>query len=505
MSVSPQSFNQPWLDEFLEILRDQSPAWLSGVVFGPQVRVSLPQLRAAVPAQYPIRLYPDITHSRQCQFPVPDWDAAYAITEGRECINPRPTGEAQIARLLLPYTIGFLAYSEGCNDDVNKCIWSALAWDPDASVLETLRQYSRYFIGDRYTDDFAQGLLALERDWQGPLLANESVYTTLAQFRAMEKLAPPELLRNWRFQQGLYRAYYDAYTRRRLIHETDLEGQAMDALRGAATTGSLHALQQAELILKRADTERVAADWRQRVFDLAGDLFRSIGMQLSVEKYHAIAVDRGANLDTIDFPLNDRAWLSKKFAAIRRRTSESDRLRDVEEVVDWTDPGPGGFYDDLGNLARQPHLVRGPGFARDPAFLESSLVGFEEWTVADEPGDKSPGVLRKSWIDHAESLNDAPLKLHYTDLDPHARYTVRAVYAGDSLRRKIRLVANDGIEIHPFIQKPFPIRPTEFEIPVEATAHGELDLSWYREPGLGGNGRGCQVSEVWLIKTPQPR
>jgi hypothetical protein len=69
MWVSPQGFTQQWLDDFLSILRAE-PAWLTGVVYGPQVRVSLPQLRAAVPKRYPIRHYPDITHSRQCQFPV---------------------------------------------------------------------------------------------------------------------------------------------------------------------------------------------------------------------------------------------------------------------------------------------------------------------------------------------------------------------------------------------------------------------------------------------------
>ena len=40
MWVSPQSFNQEWLDEFLGILKTQSPDWLGGIVFGPQVRVS---------------------------------------------------------------------------------------------------------------------------------------------------------------------------------------------------------------------------------------------------------------------------------------------------------------------------------------------------------------------------------------------------------------------------------------------------------------------------------
>ncbi len=100
------------------------PAWLSGVVFGPQVRVSLPELRKAIPSKYPIRDYPDITHSLRCQYPVPDWDVAYALTEGREVINPRPRDEATIFHAFADQTIGFITYSEGCNDDVNKIVWS---------------------------------------------------------------------------------------------------------------------------------------------------------------------------------------------------------------------------------------------------------------------------------------------------------------------------------------------------------------------------------------------
>ena len=500
MWVSPQSFNQAWLDEFLGILNQERPAWLSGVVFGPQVRVSLARLRELVPLQYPIRHYPDITHSRQCEYPVPDWDTAYAVTEARECINPRPEGEAVVFRQTQPGTIGFLTYSEGCNDDVNKTVWSALGWDPDAKVIDILRDYSRYFIGEKFVDDFAQGLLALERDWQGPLLANQGVLNTLAQFQALERAAAPTDLKNWRFQQALFRAYYDACLQRRLINETDLETRAMECLRRARTDGALPAMAAAERILERAVTERVAEDWRLRIFQLAEALFQSIGMQLSVDKYKAIAVDRGASLDTLDYPLNDRLWLQERFAKARRLPSEADRLKAIDEMVEWTNPGPGGFYDDLGNVARQPHLVRGPGFSEDPGCYQSVRVDFEEDLVVDEP-DETPGVARRrSWIDHAESLYDAPLKMRYTGLDPAAHYRVRVVYAGDSRRRKMRLVANDGIEVHPLMPKPFPFKPAEFPIPAAATASGELTLSWYGEPGLGGNGRGCQVSEVWLIK-----
>jgi len=478
MWVSPQGFNQQWLDEFLAILRTE-PVWLSGVVYGPQIRVSLLELRAAVPKRYPIRHYPDITHSRQCQYPVPDWDVAYSVTEGREGINPRPSGEAEIFRKAAPYTIGFLTYSEGCNDDVNKMIWSALGWNPEADVDEILRQYGRYFISSRYGDSFAHGLAELERDWQGRLAANHGVDETLAHFRELEQSATPQMLANWRFQQALYRAYYDEYTRKRLAYETDLESKAMDVLRQAPHKGAEPAMADAERVLDEAFTARVSTDLRARVFELAEALFQSIRMQLSVPRYKAIAVDRGANLDTIDAPLNNRLWLKTRFGEIRKVADEPERLKGIDEIVHWTDPGPGGFYDDLGDTTRQPHLVRGEG----------TIMGFGP-----------TGTRRRSWWDHAEALYDAPLRMHYSGLDPKARYKIRVVYAGENPRRKIRLTAGEQWEVHPLMEKPAPLKPLEFAIPREATEHGELDLTWRGEPGLGGNGRGCQVSEVWLIK-----
>jgi hypothetical protein len=489
MWVSPQSFSQAWLDEFCLALQKEQPHWLSGVVYGPQVRISLPELRRRIPEQCPIRRYPDITHSLRCQYPVPDWDIALARTEGRECINPRPRGQAQIFRRFQSSAVGFITYSEGCNDDVNKIVWSSLGWDPAADVVDILRQYSRYFIGPRYQEGFAQGLVALERNWQGALLTNQGVDTTLEQFRAMEQAAsPPERL-NWRFQQALYRAYYDAYERQRLIYETELEQRACERLRQVPRTGSLAAVSQAEAILNRAVSQPVAEDLRARVFELGEALFQSIRMQLSVPRYQAIDVGRGANLDTIDVPLNNGDWLKQQFARVRRLGSEADRLKAIDAVLNWTNPGPGGFYDDLGNPLGHPHLVKGEGFDNDPAFLHSALVGFH--------GARG---WRQSWCRHAESLFDAPLSLHYRDLDPKAHYRVRVVYTGDSMRVKLRLVANEQMEIHSYLAKPDPPERLEFDLPHEATEKGTLTLTWSTEPGRGGNGRGCQVAEVWLIK-----
>jgi hypothetical protein len=121
-------------------------------------------------------------------------------------------------------------------------------------------------------------------------------------------------------------------------------------------------------------TERIAQDLRARVFELGEALFQSIRMQLSVEKYQAIAVGRGANLNTIDFPLNNRLWLKQQFIEVRRLPDERERAQRLDEIINRQNPGPGGFYDDLGNLMQQPHLVRGPGFEKDPSLLESSAV-----------------------------------------------------------------------------------------------------------------------------------
>ncbi len=334
------------------------------------------------------------------------------------------------------------------------------------------------------------------------MLDNAGVDTTLAQFQSLERAATPLDLKNWRFQQALFRAYYDAYTRHRLIYETGLEAQAMERLRAADSIGTSLALNSAAELLDRALIQRVNLDWRTRIFELCEALFQSIGMQLSVSKYQAIAVDRGASLDTLDFPLNNRAWLKERFTSIRKLGSEPERLKAVREILDWTNPGPGGFYDDLGNPAHQPHLERGPGCAEDPGSFVSPRCGFEEDLVVDEP-DENPGTARRvSWIDHAEILYDAPLRLHYTGLDPQAQYQVRVIYAGDSPKKKIRLDAGEGLEVHPYLARPFPFKALEFPIPPAATAKGDLVLSWSAEPGLGGNGRGCQVSEVWLIKLP---
>jgi len=497
MWVSPQGFDGEEMDEFLKLLKEE-PEWLTGVVHGPQISMDINEMRKVVPAKYPIRQYPDITHSLDSQYPVPNWDFAFAATENRECINPRPLNETDIFRAdSMDSKCGFITYSEGVNDDVNKFIWSGLGWNPDTNPMEILQDYSRYFIGPDYTNDFARGILNLEQNWNGPLLGNNLVYTNLSMFQSMEKRALPDVSLNWRFQQALFRAYYDAYIRSRLINETQLEDEAMNILRRASELGTLLAMEQSKDILNKAVIYPVAENWKQRIFELAEALFQSIHMQLSVQKYYAISIRRGAHLDLIRYPLNDRVWLEDQFKRITQLEQERDRLSEIEKITEWKNPGPGGFYDDLGDMGNQPHLVPGLSYKDDPAFYHSPFAGFALSTREWGPIPLNGLNLRVSWGRYMQTLFGHPLEMNYSNLDKTAQYEVKVTYINTT---PIRLIADENMIVHDYKRREGAIGPVSFDIPQEATRDGDLTLSWNMESGRGGTGRGCQIGEVWVIK-----
>ena len=151
MWVSPQRLQPDWLDEFFGILKHGA-----GVADGHRLRpagAGLAVRSCAKLSRSAIRsaTIPDITHSRQCQYPVPDWDAGLRGHRSARDDQPaaRSTMTPHLPPVSAPHTIGFLTYSEGCNDDVNKMVWSGLGWDPAAQPIEMLREYGRYFIGRR--------------------------------------------------------------------------------------------------------------------------------------------------------------------------------------------------------------------------------------------------------------------------------------------------------------------------------------------------------------------
>jgi hypothetical protein len=480
--MSLQDFNEPKIRTVMDYISGNQPDWLGGIVADTSA-LSLGETRLRLPERYPVRWYPDITHTVECQYPVNWWDPAYAVTLGREPTNPRPDSYATIIRRFAPHTDGFVTYSDGINDDVNKAIWSMLGWNSQQDVRDLLIQYSRLHFGDAVAEPIADGLLGLENNWRGSLVLNTGVDGILALWQNLET-GHPQLLGNWRFQQHLMRACYDAYTRHRLIYENRLEREALQLLKPTSSSTPDTSMLTAEEVLSRAINEPCRPRLRTRIDELSDTLFKSIGYQTSVERYSASGAERGCVMDFVDRPLNDRWWLKNEFTRIRKLDSEQEKLDQLEIIRKWKAPGLGSFYDDIGHVGQSPHVIRGETNNTDPECRRHANPG-HSW-ISDGKSKR-----RLAWL-HAMQW---PVAVDYDGLDPNAGYIVRLTGQGESPLR------GNGIRLPATKQASKVGEFQEFAVPAALIADGRLSLTWdeVEESHLHWS-QHSHVAEVWLLK-----
>ncbi len=498
--ISPQSFrpDKPWFDAFFNHVNKGYP-WLGGIVFGPWVKVPIEEIRARVNPAVPIRNYPDITHSLACQYPVPDWDMAWAVTLGREAVNPRPYDQKLFHNIVAPYCAGSISYSEGTNDDLNKFVWSDQDWDPETDVTETLQDYSRLFFGSRFAVPGAWAIAALEENSRGAVLVKESIGRTLLQWQTMERQADRKLLGNARFQMGLIRAYFDAYTRERLIYETNLWQRAGEVLSQAGAEDVREKIKLASALLESGWKSPVRQDLKQKCLELADSLYKSIGAQLTIERHGGMS-GRGNFIDNIQFPLTDAPWMLTRLEQISKLSDSAGQLAAIREVLQRTDPGPGGFYDHLASPESRHRIVSKATWEEDPGSLRSPRTGFglslpdNSWYSDIEGAAKRVPLVPRNWNNQVETIYDTPLQIRYENLEKEAAYRIRVVYTG-RFKSNIRLVGDNQVPVHDYIK--IGTQPVyEFDVPREITGDGTAEFTWTCKEAE----RGSQVSEVWLIK-----
>lgn len=469
--ISLQGFSQEQVDYFYEYLKEHKPDWLRGVVSGPS-SPSISETRYRLPAQYKHRHYPDITHNVRCDYPALDFDQAFALTIGREGINPQPVYYAKIHGDYAPFTDGFISYSDGCHDDVNKIIWSQRGWDPRKSVRDILIEYNRFFFNPDVEIKATEGILGLEKNWSGSLRDNGSVEPTLAFWQNLEK-TQTKLSGNWRWQLLVLRAYYDAYVRRRLINEQQHELEANEVLKKAESVGIDEAMQTALTIFNKSDRKPIAQDIRKTIDDYCEKLFQSCGLQTSVEKYQASNSQRGCILDFVDYPLNNRWWLEDQFKLIGEMESDAAKLERIRTIYSWEDPGEGSYYDNISNIAQSPHVTTTVYDAVDFGWWDS---GYSRWRLSSQVYQNDP-------------------ILEYEDLDPNARYIVRVAGYGEAL---IRI---DGHRLEPVVYNKERDGFKEFVVPKQIVGDGQIRITFDKPEESHLRWRFySSVSDVWLIK-----
>ncbi len=472
-------------DYIFNYIKTKRPSWLYGMVYGPWTKRGIREIRAELPAQYEIRHYPESCHVRWCQYPVPKWDRVWAqIWPRNRSIYMMPSMMVQVHKATRAGTVGFLPYNHtGSFNDLNKFAWSSAGWNPDVNVEDILHDYARVFFaydfkghpdGDNSSDSkdaiieagasaVARGLELLEENWTGHLADNTSTEAALKQWK---KIATNMggVGKNWRLEMFLYKAFLDAQAKRKYDAEMKYEEQAYEALKRAEKMGFAKAVSNARSALAKIDTEFQSKEaFKQEL--------RSWGLS-----------DKFGNLDevvdNIYTPLSDRKWIEAQLEGVTT-------VEDIEKIINYEEPGPGGFYDNLGVVGEQPHLVRQKTWEEDPGFVHSPI----EWI------DHKPGSDRRhSQLTHATCRYGTPLLMRWEELDPAATYHIKVVYRGP-FGPQFTCRTDDGLLVHG-VRGNTKSEPVSYSIPQAATSDGVLGLQWQ----LTNQVRGVSVTEIWLIK-----
>ncbi len=185
----------------------------------------------------------------------------------------------------------------------------------------------------------------------------------------------------------------------------------------------------------------------------------------------------------MDYPLNNRWWLEEEFRKVRTLGSEPAKVDRLRVLAAWENPGPGSFYDNVGNASKSPHVMRD-----DPEAGEERSPSPTFWWW-----DEGKSRARLTW-----QATMWPRRMVYDGLDPNAHYVVRSSGYGQAGLRM------NGEPVQPTVDGTQAGEFKEFPVPPAAIRNRQLVLTWERPTNEGKlNWRQrSRLAEVWLLKQP---
>src|ERR1035437_1589085 len=150
--------------------------------------------------------------------------------------------------------------------------------------------------------------------------------------------------------------------------------------------------------------------------------------------------------------------------------------RTVHHLGAYPQAGPSGLGADPVTRPRRAYLHLSCSKAAAFGLHFSSLLLLPSWHtlakdrsravfpaashLATKPDGPAKFILNPmAWWTWAETRYETPLTMRYEHLDPKASYKVRVVSVGNPTDPKIKLVANEKVQVHGWIQKPAAMGP----------------------------------------------
>jgi hypothetical protein len=236
-------------------------------------------------------------------------------------------------------------------------------------------------------------------------------------------------------------------------------------------------------------------------------LLRQEALGLGEESNRLFGV-RSEGCFNLDHDFIGLGWLQRQLERARAASGPA-RAELLQMIVDYENPGPGGFYDHAGTFNHALHIVHGYPYDFGQPYVPEML------SEANRPSQRSM---------HFTQDEDQGVTLRYRGLDPQAAYRLRltlvrphyqqryrtrmnqhtqTIYAGELVLAKDLEIPERMSDFFTFDVPPAAIHAGELVVRLEraaGVAHGSrLDREVWRNTG----GWGTILSEAWLIRRPR--
>ena len=398
---------------------------------------------------------------------------------------------------LMPYGVGDITHSSGHHDHFNQWMWQRLLWSPRTTLEEVVNEYCRTWFGKEAAPQMAKALFVLEKNLEeqpgNPLPQKAGIGEYYHLVKEAGSRIPKRIMdQDWLWRMYMQKGALDRYVQLSVDQQMQLQSRIEKFISLAIKNGQCEkAIEEALTWFDLKETPEMAALKEEA---------RKLG-----EESNRLFGDRNDGYFNLKHDFIGLGWLKRQLERAKL-AKPGQRNGLLAMVVDYDNPGEGGFYDNLGTSNVAPHVVSGYPYDHGQPYVSQML------SEGNRPSQRSM---------HFTQNEKQGVTLHYTDLDPKAHYQIRFTFVrpwyqeryAPRMNQKSQSIYADNFLLASKVELPYLMSDFfTYDIPVGATSDGDLTIRLEKaedvavgdrvsvEQWRNSGGWGTLVSEVWLMK-----
>ena len=398
---------------------------------------------------------------------------------------------------LMHYGVGDITHSSGHHDHFNQWMWQRLLWTPRQTPEEVVHDYCRTWFGPEAAPLMEEAIFLFEaimEEIPGRPIDNKTeikMYYNLVK-QAGEQMPAWRMEQDWVLHMYMQTGAVNQYVQEQVKQQKALQQHIEEQLRNALKPVPDAVLHEALDRFGELKETEVMQTLREEAFSLGEISDTRFGM-------------RSEGMFNLEHDYIGLGWLKRQLErALTAKDKERTEL--IAIITDYENPGPGGYYDNLGTANIAPNVEFGYPYDHGQPYLNEML---------DEGNRPSQASM------HFTQDEDQGVTLHYLNLDPTAAYQIRFTFVRPWFQERYSMRMNqksqsiwaDDHLLAEEVELPFKMSDFfTYDIPQSLTEDGELVIRFERgaevargdrvsrEQWRNAGGWGTLVSEAWLMQ-----